>query len=191
MKKAQMKDNEKMIITLFKNTKRKGIDKLIAGLALTDFYEAPASTRLDYHGCEKGGLAEHSLNVYNLFEDKVKRYNLDIKPEEITIASLCHDFCKIGLYKPNRLKSGSISKTKPYVVDDLFPFGHGEKSVAFVNKYISLTKNESLLIRWHMGNFDSEWENYEDKVAKSCPAIYAFQYADQEASKYLDLKIIR
>jgi hypothetical protein len=37
-----------------------------------------------------------------------------------------------------------------------------------------------------MGGFDPQWENYEHKVAEACPAIYAFQAADLEASKYMD-----
>jgi hypothetical protein len=96
--------------------------------------------------------------------------------------------CKINTYKPNVLKSGKLSGAKPYVVQDDLPFGHGEKSAYLASQHIDLTTNEALLIRWHMGPFDSEWENYENKVGNACPAIYAFHNADQEASKYLDAR---
>ena len=44
------------------NTKRKGIDNVIKWLDETDFKVAPASTQ--YHASYKGGLLEHSLQVY-------------------------------------------------------------------------------------------------------------------------------
>lgn len=94
----------------------------------------------------------------------------------------------MNLYRPNLLKSGNLSESKPYVVQDDFPYGHGEKSVLLVSKHIELTNNEALLIRWHMGPFDAEWENYNEKVTLVCPAIYAFHNADQEASRYLDAR---
>lgn len=186
--KKQVAGNRDRIISLLEETGRPGIDDLVDWLTNTDFFQAPASTRLDYHGCHEGGLAQHALNAYDAFEAKAARYSLGLEPAERTIASICHDFCKINIYVPNVLKSGSISESKPYVVKDGFPFGHGEKSVVLVSRHIDLTVNEALLIRWHMGSFDAEWENYQEKVARVCPAIYAFHHADQESSKYMDFK---
>ena len=187
--KKQLEKNKKKIIELLEETARPGIDNIINWLENdTDFFTAPASTRLDYHGSHEGGLAQHALNVYETFEAKAGMYDLNLKPEERTIASICHDMCKINTYIPNILKSGNISGAKPYVVEDALPLGHGEKSVYLVSRHIELTTNEALLIRWHMGPFDAEWENHENKVISICPAIYAFHTADQEASKYMDLK---
>jgi hypothetical protein len=188
LSKKVIAQNRERIITLLEETGRSGIDNLVDWLTDTDFFQAPASTRLDYHGCHEGGLALHTLNMYDGFEAKAVQYDLGLAPEERTIASICHDFCKINIYVPNVLKSGSISETKPYVVKDDFPFGHGEKSALLVSRHIDLTVNEALLIRWHMGPFDAEWENYQEKVARACPAIYAFHHSDQEANKYLDFK---
>jgi hypothetical protein len=181
-----VKKNQKRIIALLEETGRPCIDRLVGWLEDTDFFTAPASTRPGYHGCHEGGLAEHSLNVYEVFEAKAKLYELNLRPDERTIASLCHDFCKIGIYVPNRLKSGALSEAKPYVIEDGFPFGHGEKSVLLAERRIELTDSERLLIRWHMAEFDEAWENYQDKVERACPAIYAFHNADLEASKYMD-----
>jgi hypothetical protein len=178
--------NRKRVVSLLESTGREGIDALVKRLHETDFFTAPASTRPDYHGCYAGGLARHSLNVYDSFRPKVDAYSLDIRSDEAIIASICHDLCKIGIYVPNRLKSGALSESKPYVVEDDFPFGHGEKSVLIASRDILLTKNESLLMRWHMGPYDGDWEDYEDKIAKACPAIYAFHASDVEASRYLD-----
>jgi hypothetical protein len=189
--KQEIAKNKQEIEGLLRRVHRDGIEGLVESLGSTDFFTAPASTRLDYHGCKEGGLAEHSLNVYRLFDDKAKRFGLDLSPEEVIIASIAHDFCKIGIYVPNYLKSGKLSDSKPYVVQDNFPFGHGEKSVIFASKHIHLTDKEALLIRWHMGHYDAEWENSEERVAAACPAIYAFHNADMEASKYLDLIVKR
>jgi hypothetical protein len=41
-----------------------------------------------------------------------------------------------------------------YKVKDEFPFGHGEKSVYLINKFMDLTDEEALAIRWHLGSFD-------------------------------------
>jgi hypothetical protein len=178
--------NRNKIIKLLKSTRRFHIDSLINWLMETDFFKAPASTRQDYHAAHEGGLAEHSLNVYKAFEAKAKQYKIDIKPSQRIISSLCHDFCKINIYKENELKNGDVSDSKPYVVEDDFPLGHGEKSIYLASYHVQLVPNEALLIRWHMGGFDPQWENYEHKVAEACPAIYAFQAADLEASKYMD-----
>ena len=185
--KKQIKQNQASITQLLRDTEREGIEDLIDWLENdTDFFTAPASTRPDYHGSHPGGLAEHSANVYMILLQKARQFDLELGDDEIVISSLLHDVCKVNTYKPNMLKSGKLSDAKPYVVEDNLPFGHGEKSAYLVSQHIDLTTNEALLIRWHMGPFDSEWENYENKVGKACPAIYAFHNADQEASKYLD-----
>jgi hypothetical protein len=189
--KKQISGNKERLIFLLQETKREGIDGFVEWLRGTDFFSAPASTRMDYHGAHEGGLAQHCLNVYAAFEEKAKMYELGLRHDERTVASICHDMCKINTYHPNVLKSGRLSEAKPYVVEDAMPLGHGEKSMYIASQFIRLMPNEALLIRWHMGPFDSEWENYEAKVAEKCPAIYAFQTADMEASKYMDLKAAR
>lgn len=179
-------ETKRIIENLLRSTKREGIENLIKWLEQNDFYTAPASSKLGYHGCYEGGLVKHSLNVYVVFERRVKEFNLEARADEMIIASLCHDLCKVNYYKPNRLKSGALSKDKPYVADNSFPLGHGEKSVSIAQKFIELTEKEALLIRWHMGPYDRSWEDYSDKVAQVCPEINAFHHADMEASRYMD-----
>lgn len=48
-------------IEMSKDITRPGIDRLMAWLETTDFYEAPASTR--FHSAEPGGLCAHSVAV--------------------------------------------------------------------------------------------------------------------------------
>lgn len=123
-----------------KHIKRRGADKLLGYLVDKGFLEAPASTK--YHGSYEGGLAEHSVNVMNRLMKKEK--------ETIAIVSLLHDVCKVDLYKPQlgKEKIAYEYNTKS------FPAGHGEKSIFLIQRFMNLTDEEILAIRWHMGAFD-------------------------------------
>ncbi|MEK6963017.1 MAG: metal-dependent phosphohydrolase [Nanoarchaeota archaeon] len=189
--KEQVEKNKTRILRLLESTKRPGIDRLVGWLEGTDFFTAPASTRLDFHGAHEGGLALNSLNVYDALEVKAKTYDLGIRSDERIVSALAHDFCKISVYQQNVLKNGKLSDSKPYVMKDDFPFGHGEKSALLTAKYLDLTRNEALLIRWHMGDYDREWENYREKVSNLCPAILAFHCADHEAARYMDYRLVK
>ena len=173
------------IINLLKSVERDGIEELISYLESSDFFEAPASTK--YHLAEAGGLAKHSLNVY---------YNLKkictskISPDAIIIAGLLHDLCKINFYKKStkniQNKEGKWIPTQTYIVDDNFPIGHGEKSIMIIQKYLKLTDEEILAIRWHMGGFVSkEEQSYVSKVFNQCELAILLHIADLKAT-YID-----
>ena len=82
---------------------REGADKMLEYLENSDFFTAPASSR--YHGSYPGGLAEHSINVYECLTDYLSRprtkelYGMDFSEETVAIVSLLHEICKIGCYK--------------------------------------------------------------------------------------------
>lgn len=105
----------------------------------TDFFTAPASTK--YHGAYEGGLVRHSLNVYDKLAVKA-----GFDPETRAVCALLHDICKTDYYE--REESGK------YRANDRFPFGHGEKSVLMISRFMWLTEEEALAIRWHMGAYD-------------------------------------
>ena len=134
---------------------RKGADKLLSWLEQGDFFTAPASTR--YHLAEDGGLCAHSLHVYQRLDTLVKAEALDASPESIAICGLLHDLCKTGFYKKEmrNIKVNGVWKEMPYFsIDDQFPYGHGEKSVFLIERFIRLTTEEAMAIRWHMGGYD-------------------------------------
>jgi hypothetical protein len=89
-------DNRERIITLWREVNRPGIEDLISFLETSDFFEAPCS--INHHLAKVGGLAEHSLNVYELLAEKAHQYGLWL--ESINISALAHDFCKINYFKP-------------------------------------------------------------------------------------------
>ncbi len=92
-----IKENQVKVISILKANPRKGMDNLIKWLQESDFFTAPAST--DFHGNEDGGLAAHSLSVYELLAEKVKRYETMILDDSVAICGLLHDVCKTGFYK--------------------------------------------------------------------------------------------
>ncbi|OPY59147.1 MAG: hypothetical protein A4E55_00364 [Pelotomaculum sp. PtaU1.Bin035] len=83
-------------------------------------------------------------------------------------------------------------KENAYVVDDKFPFGHGEKSVSILQNYIQLTTSEKLAIRWHMVAFDAGIHfNYPSgyafrEAAGREPLVTLLFTADFEASQILE-----
>lgn len=87
--------NEERIKELLKNTGREGIDDLISYMEENGFFTSPCSTR--YHLAEEGGLAIHSLNVYeNILRiaSGLGVINED-RMESFIIVALLHDLGKI------------------------------------------------------------------------------------------------
>ena len=173
------------------NIKREGLEELLSFLEGTDFFTAPCSTR--FHLAERGGLCQHSLNVY----DRLLRLCVDEYGEEgfnletITICSLFHDVCKCCYYKETtrNVKENGVWVEKPYyTVEDALPYGHGEKSVYIINGYMRLTREEAMAINWHMGGFDSRVQGgtqaYSEAYSKF-PLAVLTHMADVMAT-YLD-----
>ena len=180
---------KKQYIDLLLATKRKGIDNLIKWIETTDFFTAPASTK--YHLSKEGGLLEHSLNVYDELLKEVVVEGLNINNSSLVIVSLLHDLCKANYYsvsERNVKKDNKWVKEPYYTVNDLFPMGHGEKSVIIIQKYIELTNEEIAAIRWHMGGYESK-ENYSylSKTFSEYPLALMLHIADLK-STYLKEK---
>ena len=137
------------------NIARDGAQKLLAWLDTTDFYTAPASTK--FHCACTSGLVMHSVNVYKVLRE---RYFTEGDSEEsYAICALLHDVCKSQYYKTSTRnvkneETGQWEKKPFYMVEDAFPFGHGEKSVYLIERFMRLKPAEAMAIRWHMGGFD-------------------------------------
>lgn len=135
--------------------KRRGADRLLEWLIGSDFFTAPASTR--FHAAYEGGLVEHSLNVYKVFMKKHFVEGED-DPESVAICTLLHDICKAGFYEVSyrnrKNEDGKWEKVPYYTINDRFPYGHGEKSVFLIERFMRLKNDEAVAIRWHMGGFD-------------------------------------
>jgi hypothetical protein len=60
-----MDSKQEFLEIFYDNVDREGADKLLEWLEKSDFFSAPASTRR--HSAYKGGLCQHSINVYKRF----------------------------------------------------------------------------------------------------------------------------
>ena len=177
-----IEENKNTIIELLSSIKREGsnISGLIYKLESTDFFTAPASTK--YHNCFKGGLADHSLNVYYNLKSLVRNKHLEeeIPEESIIICGLLHDISKMNLYKVISRNKKVYSDTgakqdnlgrfdwvaeQSYAIKDnkeIFHYGnHEETSEYMIRCYIPLTLEESIAILHHHGGkgFDSTQQN--------------------------------
>ncbi len=137
--------------------KRHGSKELLNWLLTTDFFTAPASTK--YHCACEGGLVQHSVTVYHTLRDYHFNETED-NEESFAICALLHDLCKAEFYKVSTRNvknevTGSWEKQPFYMVEDSFPFGHGEKSVFLIERFMRLKPSEAMAIRWHMGGFDN------------------------------------
>lgn len=169
---------------------REGSQALLEWLLESDFFIAPASTK--YHGAWEGGLAEHSLHVFYRLKKLCIAECGELKHlESIAICGLLHDLCKTNFYAVSTRnvkneKTGMWEKQPYYTVADKFPLGHGEKSVFLIERFLRLTPEEALAIRWHMGGFDDAAKGYALTGAyERCPLALLLHIADMMAT-YLD-----
>ncbi len=186
--------NQTRIIELWEHVDRPGIDSLIDFLRTSDFFTAPCSTQ--FHLAVPGGLAQHSLNVYELLKEKVEHYEvMNGNSESVIICGLGHDLCKANFYTravKNVKENGKWQEKEVYVTADQLPLGHGEKSVSILQDYIHLTPEEKLAIRFHMGPFEpGVMFNYPvgfayNEAKKKSPLVTLLFTADLEASNIVE-----
>lgn len=168
--------NKEYFISLLNNISRENanIEGLVAKLSRSDFFTAPASTK--YHMSERGGLCEHSLNVYDNLVMLNEKFELGYTQDNLLIVGLLHDISKMNyyeetiinkkVYSENGKKFDELGKYdwvsekgyKTRDTKDRFLYGnHEETSEYMVRSYIPLTPEESVAILNHMGGmgFDS------------------------------------
>jgi len=193
-----MENTKELFIEIYnKNIKREGADELLAYLLKTDFFNAPAST--NFHSNHESGLVEHSIKVFERFLKLVKaeygeNYEKFISNESIAICALLHDLCKVSFYKQEmrNVKVDGIWEQRPYyTVDEDLPYGHGEKSVYIISGFMKLSREEAMIINWHMGGFDARVKGGSYALSGAFykyPNAVLFHIADIQ-STYLDEKV--
>lgn len=192
------RDPKADFLTIYKDIRRPGADKLLAWLKSTDFFTAPAGAK--HHGAHAGGLAVHSLNVWNRLREITLRDTIDGKAildltpetnETVAILALLHDVCKVGVYHTETKRrrnpdTGTWEDYQAYTFRDPFPLGHGEKSLYLITKYMALTEEEALAIRWHMGAFDDAVKGGSralDAAMDVSPWVWRLHEADMRAAR--------
>lgn len=159
-------------------------------LESTDFFTAPASSR--YHDAFKGGLLCHCMNVKNSIVElwNTQLFGSDVTLDSAVLCALVHDWCKIGLYDMymRNVKNDETGQWEQvpnykYVDKQAFTLGHGVSSMYLAGRFIRLSMEESLAIRWHMGRWQvGACEEAElQQSNQRYPLVYMLQFADQLA----------
>lgn len=183
------------IIELLKKTNRKGMENLIEYMDAYGFFEAPCSGQ--HHLARVGGLAEHSLNVYEV--SKKMFFAQDVPEESLIICALLHDLGKMGQFRkanyiPNMLKGRATkanpnpepvqSEAKPYITNpDLLYVDHEVRSVVIASMFIELTEEEQQAILWHNGLYGAF--KYEIP-GKETPLFLLVHWADMYAARVME-----
>jgi hypothetical protein len=192
---SKLEENKARTIDLWQQIDQpfEAIEKFTKWLEGSDYFRAPCST--EYHLCVPGGLAEHSLNVFDLLAEKAVRYKLDVNISTLIICGLGHDLNKVNFYVPgvrnvkNEL-SGQWVQKRIYKVEDQAPLGHGEKSVMILQDFFSLSLVEKMAIRFHMGgwsiNGDYATQQAFNKACDITPLVALMHSADMIAAHVLE-----
>ncbi len=179
-----MNAKEEFIKIYTENITRAGSKELLNWLLNTDFFTAPASTK--FHCACENGLVMHSVNVFNTMVEKHFEEGID-DMESFAISALLHDICKAEFYKvstrnvKNEL-TGQWEKQPFYAIEDKFPFGHGEKSVFLIERFMRLKLDEAMAIRWHMGSFDDAQGYTVSQAYDKYPLAVKLHLADMEST---------
>ena len=166
------------------NISRKGSAELLEWIQKTDFFTAPASTK--FHCACEHGLVMHSVSVFNTLIEKHFDEEHD-SLESFAICALLHDLCKAQFYKVSTRnvkndETGQWEKVPYYSVEDSFPYGHGEKSVFLIERFMRLKLEEAMAIRWHMGGFDDNSGYAISQAYDRYPLAVKLHLADLEST---------
>lgn len=167
-----------------KYVNRPGKDRLLDWMGKTDFFTAPASTK--YHCACPQGLVMHSVSVFNVMMEKHFDEETD-SVESFAVSALLHDLCKANFYKVSTRnvkndETGQWEKVPFYQIEDAFPYGHGEKSVFLVERFMRLKIDEAMAIRWHMGGFEDSAGYSMSQAYEKFPLAVKLHLADLEST---------
>lgn len=156
-------------------------------LSLNHFFTAPASTK--YHGNYEGGLFDHSFAVAKFLVRLTEDNHLTWKnPRSPYVVGMFHDLCKIDQYRhpASRLIADGVTVVDSFKWEynpDTLLKGHGDKSVMLLSQFYTLTDEEIMCIRYHMGAFTDkdEWNDYT-RAVRNYPNVLWTHQADMLAS---------
>lgn len=194
-------ETRKKIIDLLMSTGRDGMMNLCAQMDMSEFFDAPCSG--GNHLAKEGGLAEHSLNVYEMMHEAACCMpKADIDLNSIIICALLHDLGKCGDYDkpgyvPNMIKDGRPTKTdpeqkykqsadKPFKTNpELMYVPHEVRSIAITERFISLTEEEEFAILYHNGLYGDFRYAIQ---GKETPLYLLLHFADMWASRVVEVE---
>lgn len=163
-----------------------GSEEIIEKLLNMGFFTAPASTK--YHGAYEGGLFDHSCNVTKALLRLTWNNELSWERKASPyIVGMFHDLCKCDQY----YLEGFDNDSSIYAFDnETLLKGHGEKSIMLLSQFFTLTEEEILCIRYHMGAFvpKEEWNDYTRAIHKY-PNVLWTHTADMLAAHVMEIDV--
>ena len=154
------------------------------------FFMKPAAIK--HHGNYTGGLFDHSFEVMQVLVDMTERLDLNwIDLRSPYIVGMFHDLCKMDDYVDENAEgivmmgSGSpISKDPKWTYNNnKILKGHGDKSIMMLSQFMTLTEEEIMCIRFHMGAYETESWNEWDAAIRIYDTVLWTHTADMYASK--------
>ena len=200
----QIEQNKERFLQLVGSIERQNanLEGLMNWLESSDFFVAPASRK--FHSSYKGGLCQHSLNVYDNLVALVREFGMQevISEDSCKIVGLLHDLAKINYYKFDYRNKKVYSETgskrdeqgrfdwvtvKEYATmedNERFIYGnHETTSEYYVRSFIPLNYKESIAIIHHHGNMS--WDSMQDNIGtvwNAYPLATLIYMADVEAA---------
>ena len=157
------------------------------------FFKKPAAIK--HHGNHTGGLFEHSMMVAQILVEMTQKFGIPwTRPESPYIVGMLHDVCKLDDYIDENtsdvvvMGSGSPISTCPKWAYNPAPMfkGHGDKSV-MMSQVMTLTEEEMLCIRFHMGAYvTDDWDAFDRAIRKYQSVLFTHT-ADMYVSKVKDV----
>lgn len=164
--------------------------ELVDYLIGNGFFKKPAA--INHHGNYTGGLFDHSLEVMQVLVDMTERFDIKWQnPRSPYIVGMFHDLCKMDDYVDANAKdivvmgTGSPISNDPEWTynNDRILKGHGDKSVMMLSQFMTLTEEEIMCIRFHMGAYETESWNEWDAAIRKYETVLWTHTADMYASK--------
>lgn len=159
------------------------------------FFVNSASSKLEYHSCERGGLLNHTLNVVDtMLALNTPVYKCD--SESVVVVGLLHDLGKIGSVTDvatgdgvpfyieetsdwHREKLGQLYKKNPELQDFLT---HSLRSIRILGQFsFPLIDDEFVSIFAHDAHFETQNQSL-DIMRCAYPLLKLAQAADQMAT---------
>lgn len=164
------------VTALLEESKVPSRESIIVKLEEMGYFTAPSSCK--HHGAYEGGNCDHSIAVTEELLKLTKGMNLTWQnPWSPYIIGLFHDLCKCDAYIEND-RLGVYEYNEHQMLS-----GHGDKSVMLASQLMTLSEEEMLCIRFHMGAYMTEdWEGFDTAIRKYANVLYTHM-ADMLASK--------
>lgn len=203
-----MSNTREAILELLSSIERDGIEDVIKFVEESNYFNDPAS--VNHHNNYVGGLADHSLNVYQILLNYQKIYpELKELDDSLKIVALLHDIGYVNCYQKvskNQPMKGADGKNKKdeygkliwvekegfeFYPEAQLPYSPGHLSTVIIKKYMKLTKLEDLAILWQRGIYDQPQHMWYtvDRAVKKHKLIMLMQYAKKEATLFYDKKV--